>query len=78
MMFGRGVILFRDGVPYKVMKKDTRIRLINWQTDAILWYHRKLRELSRWIFSRTLPPHWLSIRYRRLYIERQQLENDER
>lgn len=59
------------------MKRDTRIRLINRQTDAILWIHGILRRFSRWVFSLTLPPHRLSMRYRRLYLERQTLRHED-
>ena len=50
-----------------------RVRLIDIELGFIVWYHRLLRRFSRWIFSRTLPPRRMSLRYRRLYFERQEL-----
>lgn len=59
------------------MKREARIRRIDRETGAILWVHGLLRRFSRWVFSLTLPPHRLSMRYRRLYLERQTLRHED-
>lgn len=62
---------------YNKFVTNLRIRLYGCGCKVLMWILEKMRELSRWLWSRSLPPCKLIMLYRKWFIKRQELRHME-